>query len=100
MTQPTKAAKRSHFLPCIQTVARANLHSFHIVVAVSQQSEYIQPRAAAAFDPGRSRRTGTRNGNQGIDAAFRLGLQRQDDACFRRYSGTLSDHVRPGKVGS
>jgi hypothetical protein len=60
MTRPTKAAKRTRFLPCIQPVARHNLRSFHIVVAVSQQSEYIQPRAAAAFEPRRSRRTGTR----------------------------------------
>ena len=47
--------KRTHFLPCIQPVARHNLQSFHIVVAVSQQSEYIQSRAAAAFEPRRSK---------------------------------------------
>ena len=92
--------KRTHFLSCIQPVARHNLQSFHIVVAVPQQSEYIQSRAAAAFEPRRLKTHWDSKWKLGCRRGFSTGLRRQGEACFTRCSGTLSGHVRPGKVGS
>src|ERR1700676_1471344 len=73
MTQPAKAARRTHFLSCIQPVVRHNLRSFHIVLAVSQRSECIQSQSAATFEP-RDQRPWDPKWILGIDAAFRPGF--------------------------